>query len=106
MCIVIYVHVCVASSVIMKCCLPQEYDQQIRRDSFRKEELLQQQVFEQKQLPRQIKSECRKQLSELKKTMGLRRTPEEKEKIRKVSQSPMLELVRRKLCEVLKNEHF
>ncbi len=63
-----------------------EYDQQIRRDSFRKDELLQQQLFEQKQLPKLIKSEYKKQSSEMKKTMGLRRTAEEKEKLKKLEQ--------------------
>lgn len=51
------------------------------------EELLQQQLFEEKQLPKQIKSDCRKQVSEMKKTMGLRRTPEEKERLKKVGRN-------------------
>ena len=57
----------------------------MRRDAFRMEELLHQQIFEQKQLPKQVKGEYKKQLSEVKKNMGLRRTPEEKEKLKKVS---------------------
>ena len=56
----------------------------MRRDSFRMEELLQQQLFEQKQLPKQIKIEYKRQLSEVKKNMGLRRTQEDKEKLKKV----------------------
>ena len=62
----------------------QEYDQQMRRDSFRMEELKQQQLFETKQLPKQIRIEYKQHLSEAKKNMGLRRTPEDKEKLKKV----------------------
>lgn len=56
----------------------------MRRDNFRLDELKQQQLFERKQLPKQVHAEFKQQLSELKKTMGLRRTAEDREKLKKV----------------------
>lgn len=63
----------------------QEYDQQLRRDNFRLEELKQQQLFERKQLPKQLNAEFKQQLAEARKTMGIRRTAEDKAKLKRVS---------------------
>jgi hypothetical protein len=63
-----------------------EYEQQVRRDNFRFEELKQQQIFERKQLPKQINAEYKQQLLEMKKSMGLRRTTEDKARLKKLEQ--------------------
>ncbi|XP_003383893.1 PREDICTED: serine/threonine-protein kinase 10-like [Amphimedon queenslandica] len=63
-----------------------EYDQQLRRDNFRLDELKQTQLFEKKQLPKQLNAEFKVQLNELRKTMGLRRTAEDKAKLKKLEQ--------------------
>lgn len=56
----------------------------MRRDNFRLEELKQTQIFEKKQLPKQLHAEFKTQLNEMRKTMGLRRTAEDKAKLKKV----------------------
>lgn len=56
----------------------------MRRDNFRLEELKQTQIFEKKQLPKQLNAEFKTQLNEMRKTMGLRRTAEDKAKLKKV----------------------
>ena len=64
--------------------LMKEYDQQMKLDTTRVEELTQQQLFESKQLPKRIKAEHKKQLAELKKQMKLRRSDADKAKLRMV----------------------
>lgn len=56
----------------------------MRRDNFRLDELKQQQLFERKQLPKQLHAEFKQQLTELKKNMGLRRTANDRNKLKKV----------------------
>lgn len=57
----------------------------MKLDTTRMEELRERHLFERKQLPKRIKAEHKKQLSDLKKQMKLRRTDADKAKLREVS---------------------